>query len=117
MIDYLSFINTYGEYAYDCCNRNDILLRVTTNSNVMLIKTNYDSIVVTSDTKILTAKNKWVQADSLKPGDKLKHDLMRTSVVATIEQYNCKDYNMLKIVDCKRGYLVVNGLFIARDMI
>lgn len=117
MVDYLSFINTYGEYAYDCMDRNDVLLRDACCDNVMLIKTEYDSIVVTADTQLLKRNNSWVRADHLKVGDVLKHDVMRKAVVTNIKTYSFEDYKMLKIVDCNNGYLVVNGLFISRDMV
>lgn len=117
MIDYLSFINTFGEYAYDCMDRNDVLLRDKHCNNVMLIKTEYDSIVVTAETQLLKHNNGWVRADHLKVGDVLKHDVMRKAVVTNIKPYSFDDYRMLKIVDCNNGYLVVNGLFISRDMV
>lgn len=117
MIDYLSFINTCGEYAYDCMSRIDVLLRDTCCDNVMLVKTEYDSVVVTADTQLLKHNNGWVRADCLKVGDALKHDVMRKAVVTNIKAYSFNDYKMIKIVDCNNGYLVVNGLFISRDMI
>lgn len=117
MIDYSSFINTYGEYAYDCCNRNDVLLRDTCCDNVMLIKTNYDSIVVTADTQILKHNNRWIRADHLKVGDVLKHDIMGKAVVTNTKTYSFSDYKMWKIVDCDSSYLVVNGLFISQDIV
>jgi hypothetical protein len=117
MIDYLSFINSVGEYAYDCTCRNDVLLRDTMANDVMLIQTNHEDIVVTADTQILKHNNGWVRADKLKAGDVLKHDLMEKTVVTNIKAYTFNDYKMIKIVDCANGYLIVNGLFISRDMV
>ena len=36
-----------GEYAYDCTNRSDMLLREDYSNKVMIITTEHDSIVVT----------------------------------------------------------------------
>lgn len=117
MIDELSFVNSAGEYAFDCVDRNDMLLRQATSNTIKLVKTEYDSVVVTPDTQILKYNNGWVRADTLRKGDVLKHDLMKKAVVTEIKTYHFDQYRMIKIVDCEQGYLVVNGLFIARDML
>lgn len=119
MIDYLSFIDNLGEYAYDCelTHPNDVLLREEiVDSGVLLIQTYGRSIVVTNDTMIMNGNGEWVRADSLKAGDELQRDLMSNAVVQSVTTYNDISYTMFKIVDAKYGYLVVNGFYILRDM-
>lgn len=118
MIDYLSFIDNLGEYAYDCelTHPNDVLLREqVVDSGVVLIQTDGQDIVVTNDTMIMNGKGRWVRVDSLKAGDKLKRDFMSDAVIQNVTTYNDIEYTMFKIVDCKYGYLVVNGFLILHD--
>lgn len=118
MIDYLSFIDNFGEYAYDCelTHPNDVLLREqVVDSGVVLIQTDGQSIVVTNDTMIMSGKGQWVRVDSLKAGDKLKRDFMSDAIIKNVTTYNDIEYTMFKIVDCKYGYLVVNGFLILHD--
>lgn len=118
MIDYLSFIDDLGEYAYDCelTHPNDILLREqVVDSGVVLIQTDKQSIVVTNDTMIMNGKGRWVRVDSLKAGDKLQRYFMSDAVIQNVTTYNDIEYTMFKIVDCKYGYLVVNGFLILHD--
>ena len=110
-----SFINTVGEYAFDCLNRGDMLLRPTLCKHTLLISTNYGDIVVTSDTYICTGRCLWKRAEKLVVGDSLKHYTMNRAIITGISKLS--DMNeMLKIVDCTCGYLVVNAFYISDDI-
>lgn len=112
MIDGLSFINSVGEYAYDCTNRNDMLLRDVYTNNTMIITTEHDNIVVTKDTKIMMDNGMYMYASLLHVGDCLKHYTMNKSVITGVTFLKDEMY-MLKVVDCEKGYLIVNNFFVA----
>lgn len=114
MIDGLSFINSVGEYAYDCTNRNDMLLREAYTDNTMIITTEHDSIVVTKDTKIMMGDGMYMYASLLYVGDCLKHYTMNKSVITGVTFLKDEMY-MLNVVDCEKGYLIVNNFFVASD--
>lgn len=114
MIDGLSFINSVGEYAYDCIDRNDMLLREAYINNTMIITTEHDSILVTKDTKIMMDNGMYMYASLLHVGDCLKHYTMNKSVITGVTFLKDKMY-MLKVVDCDKGYLIVNNFFVASD--
>lgn len=114
MIDGLSFINSVGEYAYDCCNRNDMLLREEYANNVMIITTEHDSIVVTKDTKLMLDYGMYCYASLLHVGDCLKHYTNNKSVITGVTFL--KDSQLMyKVVDCDNNYLVVNNFYVAGD--
>lgn len=118
MIDYLSFIDTLGEYAYDCelMHPNDVLLREqVVDDGIILIQTNYNNIVVTKDTMIMNGNGEWVRADTLQVGDELQRDSMSNAIIQNVTTYNNIQYTMFKIVDCKHNYLIVNGFYILHD--
>ena len=110
-----SFINTCGEYAYDCCTRSDMLLRDAVCDNAIEINTQYGSIVVSDDTLVCTQKGMWKRANDLELLDGLKHNIMGTAVITDIH-YLQEPVHTFKVIDCKVGYLVVNGFYIASDM-
>ena len=114
MIDGLSFINTVGEYAYDCANRNDMLLREVYTNNTMIITTEHDSIVVTKGTKIMMDNGMYIYANLLHVGDCLKHYTMNKSVITSVAFLKDEQY-MFKVVDCEDNYLIVNNFFVASD--
>lgn len=109
-----SFINTVGEYAYDCMNRYDMLLRDETSDTAIRLITQYGDIIVTEDTLVATGRGLWKRADELYIGDSLKHYIMGHAVITGIEQIK-EPQNMFKVVDCKTGYLIVEGLYISAD--
>ena len=109
-----SFINSVGEYAYDCMNRYDMLLRDEVCDDVIEITTQYESILLTPETLVATGRGFWKRADELYIGDTLKHYTMNTAVITGITSIHDLQY-MLKIVDCTCGYLVVNGFYISAD--
>lgn len=109
-----SFVNTVGEYAYDCDNRYDMLLRVSVSSDSIEINTQYGSIVVSSETLVCTGKGLWKRADELHVGDSIKHYLMNRSVITGITRTN-EPIHMFKLVDCTNGYLVIDGFYLSED--
>lgn len=110
-----SFINTVGEYAFDCLSRSDMLLRPTLCKHNLLISTNYSSIVVTPDTYICTGRCLWKRAEELAVGDSLKHYTMNRAIITGIAKLSDTS-EMYKIVDCTCGYLVCNGFFVSDDI-
>lgn len=109
-----SFINTVGEYAYDCMNRYDMLLRDETSDAAIRLTTQYGSIIVTEDTLVATGRGLWKRAGELCIGDSLKHYIMGHAVVTGVEQIK-EPQNMMKIIDCQVGYLVIEGYYISAD--
>lgn len=114
MIDLLSMINNVGEFAYDCLNSNDMLLREETSNKVMVIATEHGSIVTTKDTKIMLDNGMYCDASLIHVGDCLKNSMMNKSVVTGVT-FVKEECSMLKVVDSKDGYLIVNGFFVAND--
>lgn len=110
-----SFINTVGEYAFDCLSRSDMLLRPTLCKHTLLISTNYDEIILTPDTYICTGRSLWKRAEELAVGESLKHYTMNRAVITSISKLS-DIAEMLNIIDCKCGYLVVNNFYISNDM-
>lgn len=115
MISVNSFINTVGEYAFDCLTRNDVLLREENSNKVMIITTEHGSIVTTKDTKIMIDSGLYMYASLLHVGDCLKNQMMNKSVITGVT-FLKEDCAMLKVIDCDKGYLVVNGFYISADM-
>nr|DAG43677.1 MAG TPA: hypothetical protein [Caudoviricetes sp.] len=107
-----SFINSVGEYAYDCTNRNDMLLRGV-ETDCIIIQTDQGSIVVTKDTKLMLDYGMYCYASLLHVGDCLKHYTMNKAVITGISK-GC-GYPMYKVVDCDNNYLVVNNFYVAGD--
>lgn len=114
MINKGSFINTVGEYAFDCMNRNDMLLREDVCRNAIEITTQYGNIIVSEDTFVATGRGLWQSADELYIGDTLKHYTMGKAVITGIT-YIKDPINMVKIVDCACGYLVIDGVYVSTD--
>ena len=110
-----SFINTVGEYAFDCLSRSDMLLRPTLCKHTLLITTNYGDIVVTPETYICTGKCLWKRVEDLVVGESLKHYTMNRAIITCISKLSDMSEE-LKIIDCKCGYLVVNNFYISDDM-
>lgn len=110
-----SFINTVGEYAFDCLSRSDMLLRPTLCKHTLLISTNYGEIILTPDNYICTGRNLWKRAEELAVGESLKHYTMNRAVIRGISKLSDMT-ETLKIIDCKCGYLVVNNFYISDDM-
>lgn len=109
-----SFINSVGEYAYDCVNRSDMLLRDETSDQTTRISTQYGDLIVTEDTLVATDRGLWKRADELCIGDSLKHYIMGSAVITDIEQIK-EPQHMFKVVDCKTGYLIIQGFYISAD--
>lgn len=109
-----SFINSVGEYAYDCMNRYDMLLRDETSDSTIRLITQYGDIIVTEDTLVATGRGLWKRADELYIGNSLKHYIMGHAVITGIEQIK-EPQSMLKVIDCRVGYLIIEGLYISGD--
>lgn len=109
-----SFINTVGEYAFDCLSRSDMLLRPTLCKHNLLISTNYSSIVVTPDTYICTGRCLWKRAEELAVGDSLKHYTQNKSVITGITTLKAQ-CELLKVIDTTYDYFIVNGFYISSD--
>lgn len=109
-----SFINDVGEYAYDCANRNDMLLREELTDKVMIINTNHGNIVVTKDTKLMLDNGMYCYASLLHVGDCLKHYATNKGVITGVTFVTGK-LPMMKVVDCADGYMIVNNFFVACD--
>lgn len=108
-----SFINSVGEYAYDCTNRNNMLLREVDDTECIIISTDQGQIVVTPDTKLQMDYGIYMYANLLHVGDSLKHYTMNKAVITGITR-GCR-YQMYKVVDCDNNYLIVNNFFVASD--
>lgn len=110
-----SFVNTVGEYAFDCLSRSDMLLRPTLCKHTLLISTNYGDIVVTPETYMCTGRNLWKRAEELFVGDSLKHYTQNRAIITGISELS-DTYEMYKIVDCTCGYLICNSFFVSDDI-
>lgn len=114
-----SFINSIGEYAIDweLEHSNDLLLReCKVDEDVVTITTLCGDVVVTGDTLIMNSKGLWVRANTLCVGDCLKHYTNNIAVATSITKRDGYKYNMMKVVDCKQSYLIVDGFYISADM-
>ena len=60
------------EKAYDINNPPFTLMRVPKVDNGLVIETDCDNIIVSTDTRLLTARGIWKQADKLQQGELLK---------------------------------------------
>ena len=109
-----SFINTVGEYAYDCMDRYDMLLRDETSDAALILSTQYGDLIVTEDTLVATGRGLWKRANELYIGDSLKHYIMGHAAITGIEQIRGPQ-QMMKLIDCTVGYLIINGLYISAD--
>lgn len=114
MFDKCSFINSVGEYAYDCDNRYDMLLRDDTCANAIEINTQYGTIIVSGDTLVATGRGSWKRADELYIGNSLKHYTMGKAVITGITSIT-NIVHMFRLVDCTAGYLVIEGFYISAD--
>lgn len=116
MIEHKSFINSVGDYAYDCTLRQDMLLRESKYTGQLVrIATELCSIVVTADTMIMTERGLYKHADELHVGDCLKSYMAGRVIVTGVCSWNVEDENMIRIVDCNNGYLICNGFYVSVD--
>ena len=116
MIEVNSFINTVGDYAYDCELRHDMLLRDTKfTGDIVVINTEMCSIFVTDDTMLMDDRGLWKYASSLQVGNALKSYMTNRVVVTGVIAYHVEDKPMYRIVDCDKGFIVVNGFYVSVD--
>ena len=109
-----SFVNTCGEYAFDCLIRSDMLLRPTLCKHTLLISTNYGDIVVTPETLITTGVGLWQKAENLVVGEALKHWPMNKAIITGISKLSDAT-EMLQLIDCDNQYIIVNGFYVSTD--
>lgn len=114
MFSEYSFVNTCGEYGFDCTSRSDMLLREEVCNDVIEITTQYGSILLTPETLVCTGRGLWKRVDELYIGDSLKHYTMNRAIITGITSLKDPQY-MLKIVDCACGYLVIDGVYVSAD--
>lgn len=113
MIEVNSFINSVGDYAFDCELRHDMLLRDTKyTGDVVVINTEMCSIVVTDDTMLMDDRGLWKYASKLQVGNALKSYMTNRVVVTGVTVYHVEDEPMYRLVDCDKGYIVVNGFML-----
>lgn len=116
MIEVNSFINSVGDYAFDCELRHDMLLRCEEYSGQLVrIGAEITNIVVTADTMIMTERGLYKRAYDLHVGDCLKSYISGRTIVTGVCKWDVEDFDMVKIVDCKDQYLIVNGFYVACD--
>lgn len=116
MIEVNSFINSVGDYAFDCELRHDMLLRDTKyTGEVIVINTEMCSIVVTDNTMLMDARGLWKYASDLQVGNALKSYMTNRVVVTGVTKYHIEDEHMYRIVDCDKGFIVVNGFYVSVD--
>lgn len=116
MIEVNSFINSVGDYAFDCELRHDMLLRdAKYTGEVIVINTEMCSIVVTDDTMLMDDRGLWKYASDLHVGNALKSYMTNRVVVTGVTKYHIEDEPMYRIVDCDKGFIVVNGFYVSVD--
>mgnify|MGYP004679205449 CR=1 FL=1 len=116
MIEVNSFINTVGDYAYDCELRHDMLLRDTKfTGDIVVINTEMCSIVVTDNTMLMDDRGLWKYASDLQVGNALKSYVTNRVVVTGVTSYHVNDKPMYRLVDCDKGFIVANGFHVSVD--
>ncbi len=101
----------YGvEYAYDVegCTPFSMKLVENVTDYVAILTDDIDAIVLTKDTRILTARGLWVSVDKLEQGELLKNVVNNKTVVNIIPLKS--PINMYEVSDT--DYVIVNGFYI-----
>lgn len=103
----------YGvEYAYDAYEHTPFKMKLIENVTdyVAILTDDIDIIVLTKDTKILTARGLWVRVENLEQGELLKNVVNNKTVLNIIPLKS--PINMYEVSDT--DYVVVNGFYIDR---
>lgn len=103
----------YGvEYAYDAYEHAPFKMKLIEDVTdyVAILTDDIDTIVLTKDTKILTARGVWVKVENLEQGELLKNVVNNKTVLNIIPLKSPID--MYEVSDT--DYIVVNGFFIDR---
>lgn len=101
----------YGvEYAYDVEGRTPFSMKLVENVTdyVAILTDDIDTIVLTKDTRILTARGVWVCVDKLEQGELLKNVVSNKTVLNIIPLKS--PINMYEVSDT--DYVIVNGFYI-----
>lgn len=104
----------YGvEYAYDAYEHTPFKMKLiedVTDYVAILTDDDNNTIVLTKDTKILTARGLWVRVEKLEQGELLKNVVNNKTVLNIIPLKS--PINMYEVSDT--DYIVVNGFYIDR---
>lgn len=101
----------YGvEYAYDAYEHTPFKMKLIEDVTdyVAILTDDIDTIVLTKDTKILTARGVWVSVDKLERGELLKNAVNNKTVLNIIPLKS--PINMYEVSDT--DYIVVNGFYV-----
>lgn len=99
------------EYAYDMEDKTPfemILVNDVTDYVALLTNGGLDTLTVTADTRILTARGTWKRISELKQGELLKHNPYNVEVLNIVPLTS--PVNMYKVDNT--DYVVVNGFYI-----
>lgn len=98
------------EYAYDVVDWAPFTMKLVDGVDhyVTIVTDDMDTITVTKDTKLLTARGVWVRADKLEQGEVLKHSPCNTTVLQRIWLKTPIDMYEVSGTD----YVTVNGFVI-----
>lgn len=103
----------YGvEYAYDAYRHTPFKMKLIKDVTdyVAILTNDIDTIVLTKDTRILTARGLWVRVENLDKGELLKNVVNNKTVLNIIPLKS--PINMYEASDT--DYVVVNGFYIDR---
>lgn len=101
----------YGvEKAYDAYEHTPFKMKLVEDVTdyVAILTDDIDTIVLTKDTRILTARGVWVCVDKLEQGELLKNVVSNKTVLNIIPLKS--PINMYEVSDT--DYVIVNGFYI-----
>lgn len=97
------------EKAYDIQGHTPFtLMSVPKVKSAVLIDTDYDTIIVSTDTRFLTARGIWKRADKLQQGELLKTVSFNATILRIIP---CRE-PIEMFYACDSDYFTVNGFTI-----
>lgn len=98
------------EYAYDVVDWAPFNMKLVEGVDhyVTIVTDDMDTITITKDTRLLTARGIWVRADRLEQGEVLKHSPCNTTVLQRIWLKTPIDMYEVSGTD----YVTVNGFVI-----
>lgn len=101
----------YGvEYAYDAYEHTPFKMKLIEDVTdyVAILTKDIDTIVLTKDTRILTARGLWVRVENLEQGELLKNVVNNKTVINIIPLKSPIDMYEVSGTD----YVIVNNFFI-----
>lgn len=97
------------EKAYDVQGHTPFtMMSVPPVKDTIMIVTDYDNIIVTDDTYVLTARGKWKMVCDLQQGELLKTVSCNAKILRFIESDEPHDMYYVSNTD----YIIVNGFYI-----